>query len=154
MSSRHDDNVGLFVYGTRRDFFGYRPAAGTHVRREQAGCGVFVPVIEYGDFETKLNRLPGKGLAGVALAYLLFRLGQVLWGVKNYAAAELADATVGAGHAWGSTRALGHTLFRDYLFPFEAVSLVLLIAVVGALAVARDVSPKPSAPAPSQGAES
>ena len=28
-------------------------------------------------------------------------------------------------------------LFNDYLFPFEAVSLTLLIAVVGAIAIAR-----------------
>jgi hypothetical protein len=28
-------------------------------------------------------------------------------------------------------------LFNQYLFPFEAVSLVLLVAVVGGLAVAR-----------------
>jgi len=100
-----------------------------------------------------LTGLPGKGLAGVALVYLMFRMGQVLWGVKDYAAANLADVTVGAGHAWGSTRALGHTLFRDYLFPFEAVSLVLLVAVVGAIAIAREPE-KTSEPAPSLGADS
>ena len=39
--------------------------------------------------------------------------------------------------AFGSTRAVGKVLFNEYLFPFEAVSLVLLVAVVGGIAIAR-----------------
>ena len=38
---------------------------------------------------------------------------------------------------WGSTKAVGYDLFGEGLFPFEAISLLLLIAVVGAIAVAR-----------------
>jgi NADH-quinone oxidoreductase subunit J len=76
----------------------------------------------------------GKAVSVVALVYLLARLGDVLWAVQKQAPAVLAP--VGQGHEFGSTRALGHTLFRGYLFPFEAVSIVLLIAVIGALAVA------------------
>ena len=37
---------------------------------------------------------------------------------------------------FGTTLSLGKTLFSTYLFPFEAVSIVLLIAVVGALVLA------------------
>ena len=78
----------------------------------------------------------GKGVAVIALVYLFARVGQVLWRVK--AAAPAALEPVGQyAHDFGSTRALGDTLFRGYLFPFEAVSILLLIAVVGALAVAR-----------------
>ena len=87
-----------------------------------------------------LQGLFGKGIAGVALLYLLARLGQVLWAVRETAPAALQ--AVGAGHEFGTTRALGHTLFLDYLFPFEAVSLPLLLAVVGALAVARPREPE------------
>lgn len=39
--------------------------------------------------------------------------------------------------AWGSTKAVGMNLFTEGLFPFEAISILLLIAVVGAVAVAR-----------------
>lgn len=82
---------------------------------------------------------PGKILAGTALAYLLARLGQVLWRVRESAPADIVPVQVTPERVadWGSTRAMADTLFTDYLFPFEAVSLVLLIAVVGALAVAR-----------------
>ena len=38
---------------------------------------------------------------------------------------------------WGSTKAVGLDLFGAGLFPFEAISILLLIAVVGAIAIAR-----------------
>jgi NADH-quinone oxidoreductase subunit J len=101
--------------------------------------------------------LPGKALAGIAMLYLLVRLGGVLWDVKvdpkqkavpaavdvNPRAPEPArdDGRPADQHEdlrdWGSTAAVGANLFDDYLFPFEAVSILLLVAVVGAIAVAR-----------------
>jgi NADH-quinone oxidoreductase subunit J len=87
----------------------------------------------------------GKLLAGAAILYLVFRLCGVLWDVKDSRAAAIsaprpvpAQATSGPVD-FGSVRAVGNVLFRDYLFPFEAVSLVLLAAVVGAIAVARPI---------------
>jgi hypothetical protein len=38
---------------------------------------------------------------------------------------------------FGTATAMGRELFRDYLFAFEAISLLLLAAVVGAVVVAR-----------------
>lgn len=38
---------------------------------------------------------------------------------------------------YGSVRSLGHTLYVDFFFPFEAVIFLFLIAVVGALYIAR-----------------
>lgn len=91
-----------------------------------------------------LHGLLGKGLAGVALAYLVFRLAGVLWDVKDQAKALPAPGPTVDGLDFGSTRAIGEVLFTEYLFPFEAVSLVLLIAVVGAIAVARpNAKPEP-----------
>jgi NADH-quinone oxidoreductase subunit J len=89
-----------------------------------------------------LHGLLGKGLAGVALAYLLFRLGQVLWTVRERVPAAIPSLgdRVDPGD-WGSTHAMAEVLFKEYLFPFEAVSLVLLVAVVGAIAVARPNAP-------------
>jgi NADH:ubiquinone oxidoreductase subunit 6 (subunit J) len=40
-------------------------------------------------------------------------------------------------HDWGSAKAVGTDLFGPGLFPFEAISILLLIAVVGAIAIAR-----------------
>ncbi len=81
--------------------------------------------------------LAGKVIVVGVLLYLLVRLVQVLWfevPAKALAApAAIADGTID----WGSTKAVGYSLFYEYLFPFEAVSVVLLIAVVGAVAVAR-----------------
>ena len=46
---------------------------------------------------------------------------------------------------WGSTKAVGADLFGPGLFPFEAISILLLVAVVGAIAIARPVSDDPHA---------
>jgi NADH-quinone oxidoreductase subunit J len=47
-----------------------------------------------------------------------------------------AHLTPAAGSA-GSTRDLATLLFRDYVFPFELTSILILIAVLGALVLAR-----------------
>ena len=95
----------------------------------------------------------GKVLAGLAMAYLVFRIGSVLIDVPAHVtmAQNAAPARTAAGDDWGSTAAVGMNLFNDYLFPFEAVSLTLLIAVVGAIAIARplkDVEPAAEAATP------
>jgi NADH-quinone oxidoreductase subunit J len=114
-----------------------------------------------------LQGLLGKALAGLAILYLLVRLSGVLWDVKDTPHAEIAaprpqvvdTTTVGdlqtpsqalaRDDDWGSTRSVGKVLFRDYLFPFEAVSLVLLVAVVGGIALSRPHrESEDSAPAP------
>lgn len=94
----------------------------------------------------------GNVLGSALVAYLLWRIGAVLWAVPVSPAQLLppGGVTVVTGvtetvHDYGSTMAIGQNLFRDYLFPFEAVSLVLLIAVVGALAVARPHEAPPPA---------
>jgi NADH-quinone oxidoreductase subunit J len=112
-----------------------------------------------------LAGLPGKALAGLAMLYLVFRLGSTLWGVKPPESALDAPPPVQVQYGlktklvdgkpvkdqtgrvqkepdirsldWGSTSAVGSNLFNQYLFPFEAISILLLVAVVGAIAVAR-----------------
>jgi NADH-quinone oxidoreductase subunit J len=53
-----------------------------------------------------------------------------------------ATVTTGAGasaisNEGFSTRALSLALFQQYLFPFEATSILILIALLGALILAR-----------------
>ncbi|HXQ27148.1 MAG TPA: NADH-quinone oxidoreductase subunit J [Candidatus Acidoferrales bacterium] len=44
---------------------------------------------------------------------------------------------VGAANQAADTRELSQQLFRQYLFPFEATSILILIAILGALVLAR-----------------
>src|SRR5690606_3911246 len=46
-------------------------------------------------------------------------------------------ATLEPESGFGTAYAMGREIFQDYLFAFEAVSLLLLAAVIGAVAVAR-----------------
>jgi NADH-quinone oxidoreductase subunit J len=81
----------------------------------------------------------GKALAGGALVYFLVRLVDVLWGVKR----GLVEAPWKPGEfaAYGTTKTVGAQLFTNYLFPFEAISIALLIAIVGAVVLAHPDHP-------------
>jgi len=84
----------------------------------------------------------GQVVGGLAILYLIGRLVMVLWTVElpNKAAALAAPRATALGHAWGSVNAVGTDLFNGGLFPFEAISILLLVAVVGAIAIARPLS--------------
>ncbi len=97
----------------------------------------------------KGNRI-GKAMGGIAIGYLVLRLATLLISVeppnKDLAASAPAPVKIndvtgprgGAEYAdWGGTKAVGMDLFTEGLFPFEAISILLLIAVVGAVAIAR-----------------
>jgi len=45
--------------------------------------------------------------------------------------------------AYGSVESIGELLFTDYLVPFEVSSFLLMVAIVGAVAVARGKQPDP-----------
>src|SRR5262249_13382034 len=81
----------------------------------------------------------GQVLGSLAILYLLYRLYVMLTGVElpNAELANAAPRRTAAGHGWGSVRAVGTDLFGPGLFPFEAISILLLVAVVGAIAIAR-----------------
>jgi NADH-quinone oxidoreductase subunit J len=83
-----------------------------------------------------LRGVVGKAIAGVALVYLLVRLIQVLWTAPAAIHVQGTQAP-----DFGTTKAMADVLFSSYLFPFEAASLVLLIAVVGALVLAHPAHP-------------
>jgi len=42
------------------------------------------------------------------------------------------------GEDFGTVRAVGKILFTQYLLPFEATSVLLLVAIVGAVVVAKE----------------
>lgn len=46
-------------------------------------------------------------------------------------------AAVPVGSLYGSGQLIGHLLFRDFLLPFEITSVLVLIAIMGAVVLAR-----------------
>lgn len=71
----------------------------------------------------------GGFLAAVVAAGLLAR--------RHQAPAEPGALVTVEGQAMGNTEAVGWVLYRDFLLPFEVVSLVLLVAMVGAIVMGR-----------------
>ena len=82
----------------------------------------------------------GIGLGLIALAEILYvvvtaRIVEVPVigrAARVAAAGEAADAV-----APGNTEAIGQSLYTTYLFPFEVASLILLVAMVGAIFLAK-----------------
>jgi NADH-quinone oxidoreductase subunit J len=72
-----------------------------------------------------------KALGIAAAATLALMLGRALWPVGP------ASSGVQVGPEFGTTRALGLALFKDNVVAFELTSLLLLVAVVGSIVLAR-----------------
>ncbi len=80
----------------------------------------------------RLARL-GLGLSG---AVLLELAGIVVYSSDRLTPAS-APAAVGPVTGAGNTEELGWLLYTDYLIPFEVASVLLLVAMVGAIVLAR-----------------
>jgi len=70
---------------------------------------------------------------GVALLAGLLLAAGLIYGVLVGAPAGQAGAVPGSG----SVQAIGELLFTDYLLPFELASVLLLVAMIGAVVLAR-----------------
>jgi NADH-quinone oxidoreductase subunit J len=86
-----------------------------------------------------LNR-PGARRLGSALALVLFtELGWALWHVGNRrlpsALSDVPPADV------SSVRKIGTVLFTDYALQFEITSILILVAMIGAVVLARREAP-------------
>jgi NADH-quinone oxidoreductase subunit J len=82
-------------------------------------------------------RRPGPMRFGAALAAAL--LVELLWALTR------AGGESGAFPAAAqiSVRAIGKTLFTEYAFPFEVTSILILVAMVGAVILAKREAVKP-----------
>lgn len=83
---------------------------------------------------------------GVALALGTGGIG-LRWAIQHSWPGPTASQAAAAG---GNTQLLADLLFSEYLVPFEAISLLLLVAIVGSVLMAR---PKPASSVPSKGAQ-
>ena len=62
----------------------------------------------------------------------------ILYAVITRALGSLPSANAAAGpQLEGATAALGRALFRDYLLPFEIVSVLLLVAMIGVILLSK-----------------
>ena len=81
--------------------------------------------------------------AGVlATGYLLYRLAWLT--VRERSTDVLATTMALPIPEYGNAASVGRLLFSDFLFPFEAISLLLLVAVVAGVMLARPSRPRPS----------
>ena len=79
--------------------------------------------------EDGADRLRWLKFIGIPLGlFLLFLIVATLWRVEPARAREVLI---------GSPEVIGHSLFTDYLLPFEVTSLLILIALVGAVVFAK-----------------
>ena len=79
-------------------------------------------------------RRPGIARFGVLLAGLL--IVQLVWALIRVNDASTAVNARGDVAAISSVRSVGRVLFTDYMFAFEATSILILVAMVGAVVLA------------------
>jgi NADH-quinone oxidoreductase subunit J len=94
---------------------------------------LFLFVIMLLNVQRDERALPGPGMVlGVAGGAGLLALGVALAAVRTPFAGMAA-----VGEGYGSPEHLAHRLFTDYLVPFEITSLLLLVAIVGAVVLGK-----------------
>jgi len=80
--------------------------------------------------EDGADRLRWLKFIGIPLGlFFLFLVGATVWNVE--------PGRAQAAPLVGSPQAIGQVLFTDYLLPFEATSLLILIALIGAVVFAK-----------------
>jgi NADH-quinone oxidoreductase subunit J len=96
---------------------------------------VFVIMLLNAGVEERTNWSKLAKYAGLPVGvFLLFELTH--WLAHSAIGTRIANGSE-ATNAAVSTRALSEMLFQKYLFPFEATSILILIAILGALVLAK-----------------
>jgi len=85
------------------------------------------------NLQVEARTTAGPFLVAVAAAGGIAFAGLVLAGLRHAAPAVAADVPAG----FGETTAVARALFTVYLVPFELTSVLLLVAIVGAVALAK-----------------
>lgn len=70
---------------------------------------------------------------GLAFIIGLAFLGEMFYVLKGFA----GDDRVVGEFEFGGVKAIGQELMTNYIFPFEMISVILIAALIGAIAVAR-----------------
>ncbi len=91
-----------------------------------------IMLISLGDEHLVKERYRGMQLLGALGA--IGMLAVLTWAITGVASSERAGLTPD----FGTVKAVGRVIFTQYLLPFEATSLLLLAAIVGAVVVAKE----------------
>jgi NADH-quinone oxidoreductase subunit J len=86
-------------------------------------------------------RRPAFARFGGLLALLL--VVQLTWALMTAAGIDAPVASRAGSEVVSSVRSLGRALFTDYVFAFEATSILILVAMVGAVVLARREGEQP-----------
>ena len=81
-----------------------------------------------------LNRPGARRLGSVLAILLVLELSWAVWHVSTREAVALES--VSAGDV-SSVAAIGRSIFTDYAFPFEGTSILILVAMIGAIVLSR-----------------
>jgi NADH-quinone oxidoreductase subunit J len=76
-----------------------------------------------------------RAAGAIGVGYVVVMSIQVVLGLRTTALLSASTANPPAGY--GTVATVGASLFRDFVFPFEAISLLLMVAIVGGLIVSR-----------------
>ena len=87
------------------------------------------------DVPQRFGMGPGPRKFGAVLAVLL--AVQLVWALRRIASAPFAPMSEEVAAQTSSVSAIGLRLFREYAFAFEATSVLILVAMVGAVILAR-----------------
>jgi NADH-quinone oxidoreductase subunit J len=80
--------------------------------------------------ETRLDRWPY--LKWLAIPFAALLIGQILYIIRLFRVNP-----VPVGTELGFTESVGRRLFSTYLLPFEATSILILVAIIGAVVLAK-----------------
>ena len=88
-----------------------------------------------GDVGPRFGMGPGPRRFGAVLAVLL--AVELVWALRRIADAPFSPMTGEVAAQTSSVNTIGLRLFREYAFAFEATSVLILVAMVGAVILAR-----------------
>jgi NADH-quinone oxidoreductase subunit J len=92
---------------------------------------IFVVMILNREEVTPMSFRPMRVFGVIASCYLLVKFCRVV-DVQM----PIAVPTIGS-ETFGTVGAVGDLLFRDFLYPFEAISVLLLVAIIGGVVISR-----------------
>jgi len=75
----------------------------------------------------------GAGVRRLGVALALALVVELVWALRRLGSAPLGPGTA----ELGSVRAIGRVLFTEHAFAFEVTSILILVAMVGAVVLAR-----------------
>ena len=98
---------------------------------------LFLFVVLLLDLKKEVDEEPFGGVwpAGVSVALAFFILAIII--IRSFTVGPQGDFPVDRVNEITHPAAIGRVLYTEFIFPFEVVSLILLVAVVGAIVLAK-----------------